>query len=296
MAYRTILLATDLSPSAERAAELARSLARRDGATLHVLHVNVLSAEQMQYRGLSGMEAYALQVVQACRNTLEDFKDEPGLTLVRAVRNDQSPANAILDYAEEQQADLIVVGSRGLSAVKRFLLGSVASKVVHAAACSVLVAGQDLQEDAKGEGAGSLRRIVASTDLSEASKSGLQQADALAQAHGAALSIVHVMVPPMVNPYDVEIIARRMDLDSGRRALAEFVEGLALRSEATQTVSLGLADQEIVAAAEAQQADLLVVSSTGMSAMGRLLLGSVADKVVRRAHCPVLVHRAQVPA
>lgn len=290
MSYRRILLATDLSPSADSAAALARSLARRDGATLHVLHVNVLSAEHLQYRGLSGIEAYALQVVEACRNTLEDFHDEPGLSLVRAVRNDQSPANAILDYAEEEQIDLIVVGSRGLSAVKRFLLGSVASKVVHAASCSVLVAGQD----DKGPHDDALQCIVASTDLSEASASGLHQADALAQAHGARLWIVHVMVPPMVDPYDAVMIAPHIDPANGRRALADFVAKLDLHTNAEQIVVVGLADQEIVATAQSQQADLIIVSNTGMSAVGRLLLGSVADKVVRSAHGPVLVHRVPV--
>ncbi|MHA7835741.1 MAG: universal stress protein [Algiphilus sp.] len=287
MPYRRILLATDRSPSADQVGAVAHTLARRDGAALHVLHVNVLSAEHLNYRGLSGIEAYAQHMVEACRNTLEDFQDEPGISLVRAVRNDQSPANAIVEYAEEEAVDLIVVGSRGLSAVKRFLLGSVASKVVHAAPCSVLVAGQDDEQDATNMP----QCIVATTDLSRASASGLHQADALAQAHGARLCIVHVMVPPMVDPYDAEIIARQLDESQGRRALADFVAGLDLKTSAEQLVVVGLADQEIAAAAQARKADLVVVSNTGMSAIGRLLLGSVADKVVRNAHCPVLVHR-----
>lgn len=289
MAYRKILLATDLSATAERAAGWARALARQDGATLHVLHVNVLSAEQMHYRGLSGIEAYAKQVVEACRNTLEEFKDEPGLELVRAVRNDQSPANAILEYAEAEAVDLIVVGSRGLSSVKRFLLGSVASKVVHAAHASVLVAGQG--QEGKADAAVRIKHIMASTDLSEVSKAGVRQADAMAKAHGARLSVVHVMVPPMVNPYDAELVMPALDEASGRQALARFVDGLGLETDAEQVVALGPAHSEIVAEAEARQADLLVVSNTGMSALGRLLLGSVADKVVRSAGCPVLVHR-----
>lgn len=289
MSYRKILLATDLSPTADRAAQLARALARRDGAALHVLHVNVLSAEHMQYRGLSGIEAYAEQVMEATRNHLEAFEDEPGVEIVRAVRTDQSPANAILDYAEAEEVDLIVVGSRGLSSVKRFLLGSVATKVVHASTASVLVAGQE--RAASQEADGPIQHVMASTDLSERSTAGVRQAAALAKAHDAALSIVHVMVPPMINPYDAEIAARQFDEESGRQALASFVDGLELAVSPEQVVVIGQADREIAAAAEARKADLLVVSNSGMSALGRFLLGSVADKVVRSAHCPVLVHR-----
>jgi len=290
MSYRKILLATDLSPTADRAAQLARALARRDGAVLHVLHVNVLSAEHMQYRGLSGIEAYAEQVMEASRNHLEAFEDEPGVEVVRAVRTDQSPANAILDYAEAEEVDLIVVGSRGLSSIKRFLLGSVAIKVLHAATASVLVAGQE--RAASQEDGAPIRHIMASTDLSKRSIAGVQQAAALAKAYDASFSLVHVMVPPMVNPYDAEIVALQFDEDSGRQALTRFVQDLALEASPEQVVAIGQADREIAAAAEERHADLLVVSNSGTSAMGRFLLGSVADKVVRSAHCPVLVHRA----
>ncbi|WP_420429696.1 universal stress protein [Algiphilus sp.] len=122
----------------------------------------------------------------------------------------------------------------------------------------------------------------------------MRQADALAQAHGARLCIVHVMVPPMVDPYDAVMIAPHIDPANGRRALADFVRKLGLKTDAEQVVVLGLADQEIVATAQARQADLIIVSNTGMSTAGRLLLGSVADKVVRSAHAPVLVHRVPV--
>ena len=87
--YKKILLATDLSPKAARAREAALQLARDHGAELHLLHVNVLSALHMDYRGLKEADDYVASVMATCRESLDAIPDEPGMTIERAVRTDK---------------------------------------------------------------------------------------------------------------------------------------------------------------------------------------------------------------
>lgn len=288
--YQRILLATDFSPHSRRAMALARTLARASGAELHVLYVNVLSSLHTEYRGLAATDEYTRTLIAAAEETLHGIPDARRLVTRRVVRTDESPARAILEYAGEQGADLIVVGSRGLAGIKRVLLGSVAAKVVHAATVPVLVAGQGADAADDTEEA-PLRHVVAATDLSDASRPGVLHAADIAVQHGARLTVVHVLVPATVDPYDPGAPVPRTEPDRARASLAQFIAELELPVDAEQDVAIGPADAEIAAAAVRHEADLLVVGSHGRSAVQRVLLGSVADKVVRVSACPVLVHR-----
>lgn len=294
--YKKILLATDLSASADLAKSWAMMLARASKSELHVLHVNVLSALHMRYRGLAAADEYARTLVEACKKTLAEIPDEEGVRIQRAVRTDESPGNAIVRYAEDEGIDLIVVGTDGLGAMKRMLIGSVANKVLHSAKVPVLVAGRADSDDEDVVVAppppAALRRIVAATDLSEHSRESVRHAAALAAEHGAGLTVVHVMVPLMNDPYTIEPLAKATDPELGNRHLADFLAALSLPVAAEREVVVGAAHEEIVGAAARVDADLLVVAAYGQSAIQRLLFGSVADKVVRTADRPVLVHRA----
>jgi nucleotide-binding universal stress UspA family protein len=145
-----------------------------------------------------------------------------------------------------------------------------------------------------------MNRLLCATDLSEASDEALRQADAQCAAPGSDLTIVHVEPPltptafggyglPALVPGEVESMRAR-----AREALAAQVQRVRLRCE---NVHLELAPgtspvyAEIVRRAEAGRFDLLVVGSRGASGLERVLLGSVADKVVRYCHTTVLVAR-----
>ena len=283
--YKKILLATDLSPKAARAREAAMQLARDHGAELHLLHVNVLSALHMDYRGLKEADDYVASVMTTCRESLDAVPDEPGLTIERAVRTDESPATAVLAYAEEHAADLIVMGTDRVDTLQRFFVGSVVLKVLHNAGVPVLVVGRD------SAGATPARRILVATDLSEAADGAVHHAARLAAMNGAALTLLHVMEPQMATPYDMGQVIGDPDPEQGRAALAGFLERTPLEVTPDTDVRVGPAIRTIVDAAETGGADLIVLGATGHSALGRVLLGSTADRVVQHAPCPVLVHR-----
>jgi nucleotide-binding universal stress UspA family protein len=122
MSFRTIVLATDFSPAAREAESLAGELARQAGATLHLVHVLPLLFSP-------GEAAQRLATVEGAVG--------PGLKRVTALLFG-SAARAIVTYARDQGADLIVVGTHGRTGVSRVLMGSVAEAVARLAPCPVL--------------------------------------------------------------------------------------------------------------------------------------------------------------
>lgn len=143
-----------------------------------------------------------------------------------------------------------------------------------------------------------IRKILLATDLSQASDIATDWAFDLARRLGASLLVVSV-----IDPRDLRLpggrFRARVDQVRERREVA--AQALVLRGgrsgvEVTFLVWDGDPAESIVAAAHAEQADLLLVGSHGRGPIGRLLLGSVSEHVVRNAPCPVLVARAVVAA
>ena len=121
-----ILLATDFSDGSAPAAEVASDFARRLGARMHVLHVTHV-----------GWEA---EMLEALRAYLQHF---PGLSVTASVETG-SAADTIVDYADRNGVELIVLGTRGRTGFSRALLGSVAERVTRTAHCPVLTVPRDL--------------------------------------------------------------------------------------------------------------------------------------------------------
>ena len=143
--FRSILVGTDGSDTAQAALGRAIELAAGLGARLHI----VSAYEPVADPRLLGEQVVAPKDVQWAINPrgdvltlLEAARAEAlsgGVTLVETSARQGDAADAILDVAEEQRSDLIVVGNKGMTGAKRFLLGSVPNKVSHHAPCSVLI-------------------------------------------------------------------------------------------------------------------------------------------------------------
>ena len=142
--YHRIVVGTDGSPTADRAVDVAGELARLTGAQVLVVSayrpVRVTAMVGVGAAGGALASAWlgddervaAEEVVRRAGQRLE----ESGLT-VHSVARPGEPADALLAVAEELDADLLVIGNRGISGVRRYLLGNVADRVAHHAPCSV---------------------------------------------------------------------------------------------------------------------------------------------------------------
>jgi nucleotide-binding universal stress UspA family protein len=141
--FANIVVGTDGSPTAREAVRQAAELAKATGANLHIVtayrSAALLAADPL------ALGPSAVQVETQLRNTAHEIvqgaaRDADGLGVkaeTYAVSGD--PSSCIIEVAETQGADLIVVGSRGMTGARRFLLGSVPSKVAHHAPCYVLI-------------------------------------------------------------------------------------------------------------------------------------------------------------
>jgi nucleotide-binding universal stress UspA family protein len=142
--FRSIVVGTDGSDTATQAVRQAVDLAGQVGAKLEL----VSAYEPVSEQRLAQERRQAPEDLQWAINPREDVDAtlEVAAEVARAAgvearvyARQGDPADAILDVAEEQEADLIVVGNKGMTGAKRFLLGSVPNKVSHHAPCSVLI-------------------------------------------------------------------------------------------------------------------------------------------------------------
>jgi nucleotide-binding universal stress UspA family protein len=142
--FKAIVVGTDGSDTATKAVQQAADLASRVGATVHL----VSAYEPVPQGRLRDERQQVPDDMQWMINPREDVNnvlEESAKTLeeagveVETHAREGDPADAILDVAEEQEAALIVVGNKGMTGAKRFLLGSVPNKVSHHAPCSVMI-------------------------------------------------------------------------------------------------------------------------------------------------------------
>lgn len=143
--FGSIVVGTDGSDTAREAVNQAIQLAQLAGATLEV----VSAYEPVSNQRLKDEAAEAPRDLQWSISPREDVDatlrevaeaaTTAGVPTVNTFARQGDPADAILDVAEEQGSDLIIVGNKGMTGAKRFLLGSVPNKVSHHAPCSVLI-------------------------------------------------------------------------------------------------------------------------------------------------------------
>ena len=142
--FGSIVVGTDGSETAGEAVQQATDLAKAVGAQVHVVSAfepignQRLREERTQVPDDMQWMVNEREDVEAALRKAAERIGEAGVNVETYARQGD-PADAILDVAEEQNADLIVVGNKGMTGAKRFLLGSVPNKVSHHAPCSVMI-------------------------------------------------------------------------------------------------------------------------------------------------------------
>ena len=279
-----ILLATDGSEEAELAARTAADLADKTGSELHVVHVLVLPPETLHDPfGTAAREEFE----KRGRARLEELVgrlEVSGGAVGEAHFRVGSPGAEIVAQAEEVGAGLVVLGSRGLGAMKRALMGSVSDSVVRHAPCPALVV--------RGEPLAFPTKILLATDGSEEAKLAATTAAVLA---GGTDSELHVVT---VGPFLPTVFAATEEEPArmAREARRTLDEQVGLIEAAGGRVAqahlrLGGTAEEIVALAEDVGTGLIAMGSRGRGGIRRALMGSVSERVVRHAHCPVMIIR-----
>jgi nucleotide-binding universal stress UspA family protein len=256
MSYRCILLATDGSQSAETAERVAVAVARATKGTLTVGHAYE-SADRVE-----GAVARALNIA------------EGGGVRAEVVASSDPPDRAIVEIADRCEADLIVMGSRGLYREEQ-VIGNIARRVSAHAPCDVLLtrerAGSGPQVDDVP-----YRRMLIATDGSITADRAARKGYALAQRFQATVTLLFVGHPK-----------------TGELVLQDTVAtiGAEARVPSQTAIRQGNPAEEIVAAAANGGHDLIVVGNRGLTGARAMILGSVPKEVSEFATCDVLIAR-----
>jgi nucleotide-binding universal stress UspA family protein len=197
-------------------------------------------------------------------------------------------AIALQHTAKQQHADLIVLGSSHRGALGRVFVGSVTAETLHAARCPVAVSPVGFRDHSEGT---RLARIAVGHDVVEPTPDTLSAGVELCEQTGAELLLVAVAEDAAVDDPEratmsyAEITEAR--LHAAEQVLAEALRGLPESISATSEVRDGDPAEQLLEVTH--DADLMVLGSHGRGTMGRLIMGSVCDRVMRAAACAVLV-------
>jgi nucleotide-binding universal stress UspA family protein len=281
-----IVVGVDESECAGRALSWAADVAERHGAELEAL----LSWGYLDQHGVEpgrefdpdyheGDAAAALEAI------VERVLGERAGAVTRRVDNDLASHSLV---AASEDADLVVVGARGLGSIRGALIGSVSQHVLHHAACPVAVV-----HDAPAPPSGR-PRIVVGVDGSDVAQEALTWAVAEARAMGAELDVVSAWHPPYLGAYPFDPGALNLDaFEQGARDVVEAAVGkVDTRDLVAPPQVITVSDTPARAILDtAAGADLVVIGSRGRGGFVGLLLGSVSTQVANHAPCPVVVVR-----
>lgn len=289
MRFPKILCPTDFSPGSERALRVAARMANTADAELVMVH-----AWHIPPSAFAGEYIFP-------PHTIEDIVDDSQRGLDEAVRQaamhgarrvsgrllSGTPWVEIVDQLEKEAFDLCVIGTHGRTGLARIFLGSVAEKVIRHAPCSVLVVRPDTEVDR-------FSHVLVPIDFSEGARAALERAAQLVDPAGT-ITVLHVIEVPVAYSGEITIpdLARNLD-KRATAALEEEAARLARETPATVRIRsrIGYPGAQTLAALDADSSiDLVVMGSHGRTGIARVLLGSVAEKVVRHARCPVLIAR-----
>jgi nucleotide-binding universal stress UspA family protein len=298
-----ILLATDGSPEAERAARMAVTLSEKLGFELHVTYVepmpDPLAWPESRVVAPDLREDMSERAEADARAKLEEEAEKirgMGGKIAGVHARAGRPDAEIVHAAEELEAGLVILGSRGLGPIRRAVMGSVSGSVVRHSHASVLIVRDGGSEDGDLPGP-----ILLAVDGSGQARVAAEAALEISSATGSGLHVVFVM------PTAEHLYGHHFYSEEVKRSVRDQAEGEVEAFLAKQRgwieahggevedahVAVGRPDAEIVRLAEGIQAGLIVVGSRGLGGVRRALMGSVSDSVVRHAHSPVLVARGE---
>ena len=203
---------------------------------------------------------------------------------LRRVTVDDLDRRGLVRAAAETDADLLVVGARGLGGFRGLLLGSVSRYCLHHSPCPVAVVKPNPPT-------GPVERIVVGVDGSPTARHALAWAIDAARDHGAAVEVVHAWHPAVMDPAHVPLVGAVDQVEETAQAVLDEILATAdtdgLTGPVTGTLAFGTGAQAVLDAAESAQ--LVVVGSRQQRAVGEFLLGSTSQQVVHHASVPVVV-------
>jgi len=287
---KRILVATDFSPHADRALGHALELAKLFGAALELF-----SSAYVPPHALASLSLGAAPgLLEDARSEVEQKLGALAGTLrardleVSSSFSTEEPSSAICARATALGADLVALGTRGHTGLAHVLFGSVAERVARLAPASVLTAHADSPAPVK------YRCVLVPTDFSPDANAALAWARALVGRTGGKLVLVHAYDLASLASASGAMAAASVEkalAETGRQKLAEL-RGTLAGVDVETVLSAARPDPAILETAERAGADLIAIGTRGRTGLAHVVLGSTAERVIRRAHPPVVTVKA----
>lgn len=290
-----VMCATDFSETAEQALAAAVVVAKRHSARLVLAHV----VEPIPTGTYPMLQPWPqeIEIEDWARGRLEGLTSalsEQGLSVSTRLEKGH-PGTKLADLVDDVSADLVVVGTRGLTGLKSVAMGSTAEALVRMCQCPVLTI-----HPGDAFGADPMERILLPTDLSGNSMRAMEVFISMfAPWQRPELTLLYAeRVPPYLDLYRHDVLAKAGQHDARLEQLKEEMAPFAEKLEAADfKVKTLVLDGDPVSVtteyAREMDASLIVLSTHGRSAFANVLLGRTAQRIVHAAPCPVLSVRTQ---
>jgi nucleotide-binding universal stress UspA family protein len=300
--YKQILIPLDGSTFAESALPMALALSGKTKAAVHLVSVvepiPAFAYEEWEAAAREWSEEYL-------ENVAKRVRDEAGGEVTTGLRSGHV-VETVLNEASSRHADLIVMATHGRGALSRAWLGSVADAVMRQAKVPVLFVRPGDGEAPSTLEPKRLETVLIPLDGSDLSELALEHATELGELFGSAYHLTRVVAYPLdiaspYLPYTVQM--NQSILTEAKETAAHYLEERAesMRRRGLRVTTSVAVDAQaghgILSEADEVGCDLIAMATHGRTGVGRLVLGSAADKVLRGTHVPLLLFRpAKVPA
>ncbi len=275
-----ILWATDFSDEAQEAYLYADIFAKTFGAKIVGLHVLPgFSPEHYQSAiiVIDELKRRANHMRKVAEGKFESFQKTKGVSFEYII-DDGAASKVIVETAEKEKADLIVIGRKGRSAIERLFIGNVANQVLRSSHVPILVT-------KKRSGKPHFKKILVPTDFSDQEEVERDYAWKLAKGFDASITLLHILelhdyeFPPRVLDEMLESVLKKL---KQRRHREE--EDIKIAEDVYRAID---APVGIVDYADTHKFDLIVISTCTQSKIERFFLGSTTEKVISYSHMPI---------
>lgn len=292
MSYKRLLVPLDGSELAERAIPYAQAIAKNKGSEVILFTVSIASVEQLD----RPMKAYLELKVKELQSQ--------GIKASAAIAYG-TVADEIVGFADKNNIDLIIVSTHGYSGIKRWVLGSVARKVLYGTSVQVLLVKSKAPKVSQIE----LKKFLLPLDGSPFSERPITSIEQLVKGTGAEIVLTLVCEPPLVPSYGDHPINPTWEKHrdtlwaEAKQQASEYLKKMKTRLEKrgmkveSQVIpgELGRVAETIIQAAQREKVDLITMATHGRSAVSRWVYGGVANRIVEQSIQPVLLIRPSTP-
>ena len=309
LTVENILVPIDFSKISTQGIETAKRLARSFGARVHLAHVSAPVSERALMAAAIAWGEPPTTIAKAVREglarELKELASQYGLSAEHNIHvQEGAPVfDVICRLAAEIPADLLVVPTHAFKGVKHFFLGSTAERIIQHAPCPILVDRRSAaQLPSNPLPAGPplrIEKILVPVDFSMLSRDGLRYAIQFARIFASKITVLHVLDLGYSEPKETSAMERmkgfagasvRQVLKEVRQEMRTFVGSVALgRVKADTEILMGLPVEQISEFALANDFDLILTSTHGLTGFKHVLIGSVAERLIRQSRVPILV-------